>query len=130
MQERDRPEAGFPNGSDFRNAFPPLPRHILDQPFRDLDAQAFAGLRFWTQDYVGMGPYKVERFEPGAFVEATAFDAFVFGRPKIDRMRLTFIGDTNTVIANMLAAEAHYVTDFVLGTEEGLSLERDWASAA
>jgi len=124
------PEAGFAEGTGFRNGFPPLPRHLLEQPFRDLDPQAFASHRFWTQDYVGLGPYKVERFEPGAFVEATAFDGFVFGRPKIDRMRLIFIGDTNTVLANMLAGEGHYVTDFVLGTEEGLTLERDWASRA
>ncbi len=122
------PEAGFPSGTEFRSAFPPLPKHLLEETFRTADAQAFAALRFWTEDYVGAGPYKVERFEPGAFVDAVAFDGFVFGRPKIDRMRLVFIGDTNTVVANMLAGESHYVTDFVLGTEEGLTLERDWVA--
>lgn len=118
------PEAGVLD----RVGFPALPRHILEQPFRDLDPQAFAAHRFWTQEYIGLGPYKLDRFEPGAGVEAVAFDQHVLGRPKIDRLRFVFIGDTNTVMANMLAGEAHYVTDFVLGSEEGLALEREWSS--
>ena len=118
------PEAGVLD----RVGFPALPRHNLEQPFRELDAQAFAAHRFWTQEYVGLGPYKLDRFEPGALVEAVAFDQHVLGRPKIDRLRIVFIGDTNTVMANMLAGEAHYVTDFVLGSEEGLALEREWSS--
>jgi peptide/nickel transport system substrate-binding protein len=118
------PEAGFLD----RAGFPPLPRHVLEPQFRELDPQAFAAHRFWTQEYVGLGPYQLERFEPGAAVEAVAFDQHVLGRPKIDRLRIVFIGDTNTVMANMLAGEAHYVTDFVLGSEEGIALEREWSA--
>lgn len=116
------PEAGVLG----RVGLPPLPEHILEQPLRELDPQAFAGLRFWTHEYVGAGPYKVVRVEPGSSIESVAFDGHVLGRPKIERMRLVFIGDTNTVIANMLAGEAHFVTKFVLGTEETLTLEREW----
>jgi peptide/nickel transport system substrate-binding protein len=118
------PEAGVLD----RVGFPPLPRHVLEGPFRELDPQAFAAHRFWTQEYIGLGPYRLDRFEPGAGVEAVAFDRHVLGRPRIDRLRFVFIADTNTVMANMLAGEAHYVTDFVLGSEEGLTLEREWVA--
>jgi peptide/nickel transport system substrate-binding protein len=108
--------------------FPPLPRHILETSFRDLDPAAFAALPFWVSEYVGVGPYRVERFEPGAWIEATAFDGYVFGRPKIDRMRLTFIQDPNTAMANLLTGEAHFIFDFLIGPEEARALEQQWQS--
>ncbi len=90
--------------------FQPLPRHLLEAQFQQLDPQAFAGLPFWTGEYVGLGPFRIERWEPGAFVEAVAFDQHALGRPRIDRMKLVFIADPNTALANLLSGEAHYVS--------------------
>src|SRR5581483_1765904 len=77
--------------------FPPLPRHALDDAFRQASAQAgwesFAALPFWSVGYIGAGPYKVDRWEQGAFLEATAFDAHALGRAKIDRVRLIWSPD-------------------------------------
>lgn len=111
--------------------FPPLPRHILEEPFKaasGADTDPFVNHRFWTFEYVGLGPYRVEQFEPGAFLEAAAFDGHALGRPKIDRLRVIPIGDPNTALANMLSGNAHYIVDFILGFEEGLTLEREWAA--
>lgn len=82
---------------------------------------------FWTSEYVGLGPYKIDRWEPGAFLEGSAFAGHALGKPAIDRLRLLFISDPNTVLANMLSGEAHYVSESILYTEEGLTLERQWA---
>jgi ABC-type transport system substrate-binding protein len=108
--------------------FQALPRHILEQSFRQQDPAAFISLPFWTFDYVGLGPYRIEHWEAGAFLEATAFDGHALGRPKIDRLRLSFISDANTALANMLSGDAHYLGDFVLAYEEGQTLEREWAT--
>ena len=104
------------------------PRHILEQPFAQMDSPAFVNLPFWTFEYVGLGPYRVDRWEAGAFLEATAFDGHALGRPRIDRLRLTFIADPNTALANMLTGEAHFVAEPLLGYEEGATLEREWAA--
>ncbi len=106
--------------------FQALPRHLLEQPFQSLDPQAFAGLPFWTSEYVGLGPYRIERWEPGAFIEGAAFDRHALGRPRIDRMRVIFIGDPNTALANLLSGEAHFVSESIFYTEEGLTLEQQW----
>ncbi len=106
--------------------FQALPRHLLEQLFQQLDPQAFAGLPFWTTEYVGLGPYRIERWEPGSFIEGVAFDRHALGRPKIDRMRVVFIGDPNTALANLLSGEAHYVSESIFYTEEGLTLEQQW----
>lgn len=118
----------YPNADRMDVEFQALPRHILEQPFRQGDPAAFISLPFWTVEYVGLGPYRIERWEVGAFVEATAFDGHALGRPKIDRLRLSFIADANTALANLLSGDAHYLDVFVLGYEEGLTLEREWAA--
>jgi peptide/nickel transport system substrate-binding protein len=38
-------------------------------------------------------------------MEGTAFDGFVGGRPKIDRILMMFLGDANAIVAHMLSGE-------------------------
>ncbi|MBM2813105.1 MAG: 4-phytase, partial [Chloroflexi bacterium] len=118
----------YPQAAELAADFPPLPRHLLEQSFRDLDALGFVGLPFWVSEYVGLGPYRVDRYEPGAWIEAAAFVGYVLGRPQIDRVQITFILDPSTAVAHVLAGEAHYVTDFIIGPDDALSLERQWQS--
>lgn len=118
----------YPLAAEMDVRFQALPRHILQQPFEQLDRASFVNLPFWTFDYVGLGPYRLDQWEAGAFLEALAFDGHALGRPKIERLRLTFIGDPNTALANMLSGHGHYMADFILGYEEGVTLEREWAT--
>jgi len=106
----------------------PLPRHILGERFRDLDDPvAFTGLPFWTSEYVGLGPYRMTGWEPGAFITGEAFQGYVFGRPKIDKIELRFISDPQTAVANILAEAVHFATDPILSITEGQVLEQRWA---
>src|SRR5436190_4205142 len=86
--------------------FPPLPRHLLETQLKRGDVDAFIGLPFWSTEYIGVGPYKMDKWEPGSFFEGVAFDQHVLGRPKIDRIRMLFIPDFNTTLGNMLSGEA------------------------
>ena len=106
----------------------PLPRHLLEAPFQQQPAEQFASQSFWKGDYIGLGPFKVERWEPGAFIEGSAFDGHALGRPKIDRIRVLFVGDPNTAVANLLSGEAHAAVDFTIGFEQALVLRREWPS--
>jgi peptide/nickel transport system substrate-binding protein len=110
------------------NPLPPLPRHILESPLQELDPLAFSRLAFWSDEYVGAGPYRVDRWEPGAFIEGAAFDRYVLGRPRIDRVRIVFILDENTAIANLRAGEVQFAGDSVIRLENALSLQ-DWVQS-
>jgi peptide/nickel transport system substrate-binding protein len=109
-------------------SFQALPRHILEKDFETQDAVAFTGHPFWTTNYVGLGPYKLDRWEPGAFLEGSAFDKHALGRPKIDKMRIQIINDPQTAMANVLAGEVHFVTNFTFAVDQGQVLEQQWAS--
>jgi len=106
---------------------PALPRHVLQEVFEQQTPDAFASHLYWTREYVGLGPYRIDRWEPGSFIEAVAFDRYALGRPRIDRIRLNFVSDPNTALANLLAGEAHVATDNSIA-QVVEALRGDWAT--
>ncbi len=124
--KRPFPDAATLEGRDFQ----PLPRHILEAPLRDLSPEAFSAHPFWSTEYIGLGPYRLDRTEPGAFLEAAAFDRYVLGRPKISRIRVSYISDPNTVLANLLAGTVHVALSNALPFQQSTVLKREWAGRA
>ena len=107
--------------------FPPLPRHLLQTAFTTLDADAFINHPFWTRDYVGLGPYRLTRWDPGTAIEAVAFEQHALGRARIERIRLSFIQDTNATLAHFLSGELHFAADGALDVEQVPTLRRQWS---
>lgn len=107
--------------------FLPLPRHIVEPLYQQTRGarDAFFNHPFWTREYVGLGPYRVGRWEPGAFIEASAFEGHVLGRAKTDQIRLLPIDDPNTIVANLIAGTAHLTDDIT--PQHALVLKREWA---
>jgi peptide/nickel transport system substrate-binding protein len=108
--------------------FPPLPRHILEPLVGSDQVDAFTNSLYWTREYVGLGPYKLDRWEPGTFLEGVAFDQHILGRPKIDRIRLQFMPDARAVLASVLAGEIHLTDGTSAGLPEMTVLKREWVA--
>jgi peptide/nickel transport system substrate-binding protein len=113
-------------GNTNPTGFPPLPRHLLERQLQEGNIDAFAALPFWNTGYVGLGPYRIDRWEVGSYFEAVAYDQHVLGRPKINRVRMLFIPDFNTSLANMLAGEAHITVDDSIRFQQALVLRQEW----
>jgi len=120
-----RPFAGA--GTLIAADLPPLPRHVLGSSFANMDAGAFAALPYWTTEYVAAGPYRLARWERGAFLEGQGFAGDAFGPPKIDRVRFTFINDPNAAVATMLAGAADVLTNDSIDIEQAAELDRQWS---
>ena len=121
---RPYPQADAMDGRDWAA----LPRHILEAAFQQQTPDQFASHPYWAREFVGLGPFKLDRWEPGAFIEGSAFDGHALGRPRIERVQVRFVGDPNTAVANLLAGEAQVAVDFTVGFEQGLILRREWVS--
>jgi len=104
---------------------PPLSRSILG-PALDSGAQALVNNAFWTTGYVGLGPYSLDRWEPGAFLEASSFDRHALGPAPIQRIKLVFMPDANAVLASMLAGEIQLAGDQALPLPQATALLRRW----
>src|SRR5437879_2339878 len=62
-----------------------LPKHVLEEAYRT-DSAGLLDLPYWTEDYVGTGPYQVRQWDPGVGVTLDARRQYVLGRPKIDQI--------------------------------------------
>jgi peptide/nickel transport system substrate-binding protein len=116
----------FPDAEAMGVTFQALPRHILGPALESGVSDALVNHPFWGSEYVGLGPYRLERWEPGSFFEAAAFDGHVLGRPKIDRVVVRFASDENTALANLLSDNVQLAVDRSLRFEQGSLLKQDW----
>jgi peptide/nickel transport system substrate-binding protein len=107
---------------------PPLPEHVVGPIYAQGDAQAFVGNAFWTSNqYVGSGPYRLVQWDPASQLIFQAFDQYFMGRPKTDRVVFRIIGDTNTVLANVLGGNVDVTVGITLSQEGGATARRQWA---
>jgi peptide/nickel transport system substrate-binding protein len=123
----------YPDATKFEPGdFDPLPRHILSEPFRQFEQDpvggqdAFRNHRYWNQEFVGAGPFKLERWDPGSELEGAAFDGHALGRPKVDRLIIRIMADENSVLSNLLAGSIDLATEFTLRYEHAMTLTQDW----
>jgi peptide/nickel transport system substrate-binding protein len=114
--------------------FEPLPRHLLQESFRQFEQDPVSGQdlfrnqRYWTHEYIGSGPFKLERWDPGSEIVGVAFDGHALGRPKLDRLVIKIFSDENAVLSNLLAASVDLATEFTLRYEHAKVLQAEWES--
>ncbi|HZT07587.1 MAG TPA: ABC transporter substrate-binding protein [Chloroflexota bacterium] len=104
----------------------PFPRAMLQASLDQGDGDAFGNLAYWTTDYVGAGPFRVEHWERGAFIEGVAFDKFALGKPKIGRVRLTWNNDPNVTVTRLMAGDADVALDGSLRFDQARTLKEQW----
>jgi peptide/nickel transport system substrate-binding protein len=110
----------------------PLPRHILEEPFRlwqQGEVDQLVNHPFWTSEYVGAGPYKLVRWDAGYEVEGVAFDGHALGRPKIDRVVIRIYNDENVALTAILSGALDYTEEFLLSLEHVAALRADWGAS-
>ncbi|MBM2812858.1 MAG: hypothetical protein HW416_3617 [Chloroflexi bacterium] len=93
-----------------------MPRHILEQSFRQ-DKAGFPNHPWMSREFVGLGPYRMVRWEAGAFMEFTRFDDYYKGRPAFDSVIVQFIKDENAIIAAVLSGAVDVVPPVGLDVE-------------
>jgi len=82
----------------------PLPEHLLAQvPHDSLKTSAFA------KAPVGNGPFRFVSWEQKRRLEMVAFDGYMLGRPKIDRLVFTITGSAQTAVRAVLAGDADFI---------------------
>jgi len=120
----------FADRMEHRDLFP-LPKHLLERSYVEGTKEAFLAQSYFNTDYVGLGPFKVTRWEGGSHIDLAAFDRYFLGRPKLDAIRIQFIPDENTMLANLNARAIQVM--LTLGAtpdfDAMMSLKRDWEAS-
>lgn len=107
------------------NIWFPLPKHLLEKPYAE-DRANFINLSYWSEDFVGTGPYKLRQWVRGSHVVLEANDRYALGRPKIDEIEVRFMPDETTAAARILAGGADLTLGRGLNIEDAVDVARRW----
>lgn len=108
---------------------PVLPKHLLEADLAR-SAEGFVQLPYWTSQFVGNGPFKLDQWVPGDQLQFSAFDGYYKGRPKLDRVVIRVIPDTNIQVANILAGEIDVTLPVSLDADTALNIKERWTGTA
>jgi len=108
-----------------------LPEHRMGSVYEAVDPEAFFNHSFWTStDYVGTGPFRLVRWDPGSQLVYRAFDRYFMGKPSIDEVVFRIISDTGTVVANVLGGSVDATVGITLGQQGGVTVRSVWGQSA
>lgn len=103
----------------------PLPRHLLETAYASDKANLVHSPRLSTE-FVGLGPYRLLRWESGSHMELVPFDDYYLGRPPLSGVTVRFIGDANTLVANILAGTVDIIPPIGLDVDATTEVRRRW----
>lgn len=103
----------------------PLPTHLLDEPY-SANRAGFQQLPYWTEQFVGTGPYKVREWSPGTHAVLRANDRYVFGRPKLDEIVVRFVPNPTAAVAQILAGDIDIVLARGLSLDQAIQVRDNW----
>ena len=123
----------YPTAGALVSELPPIPRHVLGSALQQLEsgaisAEAFIRQPYWTTEFIGAGPYKLDRWESGVSLDGVVFDQHILGRPIIERVTVAFSTDQNAALARILGGYVDYASDSSLGNTQALTLKREWTA--
>jgi peptide/nickel transport system substrate-binding protein len=103
----------------------PIPRHSLEVTYQQ-NPTGLSESPFWSNSFVGSGPYWLRENDPGRKIVLQAFDGFLLGRPRIDEIELLFTPDPNTAAANLLAGSADLTVGIGFTVDQAIDLRERW----
>ncbi len=103
-----------------------FPRHLLLDAFKSGDMKSFANHPSWNRQFVGAGPYRVVDWEGATRMELEAFKDYALGRPKIERISMRVVEDSNTNLAAMLAGEVDFCMRATISFDGAMILKSQW----
>jgi peptide/nickel transport system substrate-binding protein len=103
----------------------PRPRHVLERLYTE-NKESVTQAPYWTDEYVGTGPYRVRQWLRGSHLVLTANDRYVLGRPKIDEIEVRFIPNSNALVANLLAGEVELTLGRNLSLKQAVQIREQW----
>jgi len=103
----------------------PLPKHLLETAYTEAKA-TIPDLSFWSDDFVGAGPYRLKAWARGSHLQLAASDVYVLGRPKVDEITVKFIRDRGTLTASLLGGDVELPLGNTLSLEEAVHLQEQW----
>lgn len=102
-----------------------MPRHILEPAYSG-DKARFTAHPYWTEEFVGTGPFKLDQWVRDSHLILRADDRYTLGRPKIDEIEVRFAGDSNALLASVLAGAVELTLGRIIALEQATQAAEQW----
>jgi peptide/nickel transport system substrate-binding protein len=102
------------------------PKHVLEKAYAEDKLGAFINHPYWTQEYIGDGPYKILQWELGADMELGRHEQYYLGRPPFDKIFVRVIGDANALVSNILAGALDIVLPPGISIDSAVEVRNLW----
>ncbi len=116
--------------ADGSEGLDPLPRHLLEPLYDQGDKDAFVKTPYLTTGWIGLGPYRLDRWVPGSEMDFVRYDNYYLGRPAVDRVVLRFIRDANALVAEILAGAVDVLHPPGADIDAALNVRDRWAGTS
>lgn len=107
------------------NGIDPMPKHLLEDLYQS-DKRNFDQSSRFRDEFVGLGAYRLVAWELGSHFEFEAFPDYFLGRPKMDRVVIRIVPDSNTAVANILAETVDLLPQRTLDLDATTEVQTRW----
>src|SRR5207248_11548724 len=104
------------------------PEHIVRPLWETGQGERILSNDFFHGGFVGLGPYRVERWDDDTSIVFRAFDDYFLGRPKIDTIVFRQFDDSQAVLTNLFAGQIQMANAYGLTFDDGQTVQQQWAS--
>jgi peptide/nickel transport system substrate-binding protein len=102
------------------------PEHIVRPLAESGEGERILSHDFFHGGFVGLGAYRVARWNGDNSIVFEAFDRYFLGRPKIDRIVFYQFDGSGPLLTHMLTGELQMATAYGLNFVDGQLLEQHW----
>lgn len=104
------------------------PEHIVRPLWATGEGERILGHDWFHGGFVGLGPYRVERWNPDNSIVFAAFDDYFLGRPKIDQIVFHQFDGSQALLTQLLAGQVRMTNAYGLNFVDGQFIQNHWAA--
>ncbi len=105
------------------------PEHIVRPLWESGEGDRIFSNGFFLHEFVGLGPYKLDRWNPDETLVYKPFDDFFLGRPKIGTIVMHQVESSEAILTRLLAGTVQMAAPYGLTFEDGTIVQERWEAS-
>jgi len=102
------------------------PEHIVRPLWESGEGERMLTNDFFLHEFVGLGPYRIDRWNPDESIVFKPFEDFFLGRPKIGTVVMHQLENSQAILTRLLAGQLQMAAAYGLTFEDGTIAQEQW----
>ena len=105
------------------------PEHIVRPLWESGEGDRIFSNNFFLHEFVGLGPYKLDHWNPDETLVYKPFNDFFLGRPKVGTIVFQQLESSEAILTRLLAGTLQLAAPYGLTFEDGTIAQERWEAA-